>query len=63
MWTRTLTFFWCRLDGKHVVYGKVIGGMDVVYKVEAQGSQSGPPKKKVVIVDSGELPLDSAIVE
>lgn len=47
------------LDGKHVVFGKVISGMDVVYKVEAQGSQSGAPKKKVVIVDSGELPVES----
>ncbi|CAM6123551.1 unnamed protein product [Calypogeia fissa] len=45
------------LDGKHVVFGKVLSGMDVVYKVEAQGAQSGTPKKKVVIVDSGELPL------
>ncbi|CAM6084387.1 unnamed protein product [Calypogeia fissa] len=45
------------LDGKHVVFGKVLSGMDVVYKVESQGAQSGTPKKKVVIVDSGELPL------
>jgi peptidylprolyl isomerase len=46
------------LDGKHVVFGKVLSGMDVVYKIEAQGSQAGTPKKKVVIVDSGELPLE-----
>lgn len=46
-----------RLDGKHVVFGKVVSGMDVVYKVEAEGKQSGTPKSKVVIVDSGELPL------
>lgn len=46
-----------RLDGRHVVFGKVISGMDVVYKVEAEGSQSGTPKSKVVIADSGELPL------
>merc|ERR1712130_851699 len=37
------------LDGKHVVFGKVIEGMDVVYKVEGVGSQSGKPSKKVVI--------------
>merc|ERR1719183_2149968 len=41
------------LDGKHVVFGKVIEGMDVVTKVEAQGSSSGKPKQKVTIVDSG----------
>ena len=33
----------------------VIEGMDVVYKVEAVGSSSGKPSKKVVIADSGEL--------
>ena len=31
--------------------------MDVVYKMEAEGMQSGTPKSKVVIADSGELPL------
>uniref|UniRef100_A0A6N2MII4 Peptidyl-prolyl cis-trans isomerase n=2 Tax=Salix TaxID=40685 RepID=A0A6N2MII4_SALVM len=46
-----------RLDGKYVVFGKVISGMDVVYKVEAKGTQIGTPKGKVVIAESGELPL------
>ncbi|KAF8402654.1 hypothetical protein HHK36_010743 [Tetracentron sinense] len=45
------------LDGRHVVFGKVISGMDVVYKIEAEGKQSGTPKNKVVVADSGELPL------
>nr|XP_025882140.1 peptidyl-prolyl cis-trans isomerase CYP20-1 isoform X1 [Oryza sativa Japonica Group] len=44
-----------RLDGKHVVFGKVLSGMDVVYKIEAEGSQSGTPRSKVLISDSGEL--------
>lgn len=43
------------LDGKHVVFGKVLEGMDVVYKIESLGSQSGKPQKKIVIADSGEL--------
>ncbi|KAK8915939.1 Peptidyl-prolyl cis-trans isomerase CYP19-4 [Platanthera zijinensis] len=51
----TVTTSW--LDGKHVVFGKVLSGMDVVYKVEAEGRQNGTPKSKVVIADSGELPL------
>uniref|UniRef100_A0ACD5Z6T9 Uncharacterized protein n=1 Tax=Avena sativa TaxID=4498 RepID=A0ACD5Z6T9_AVESA len=51
----TVTTSW--LDGKHVVFGKVISGMDVVYKVEAEGKQDGTPRSKVVVVDSGELPL------
>eukprot|EP00475_Leptophrys_vorax_P005309 TRINITY_DN13224_c0_g1_i1.p1 TRINITY_DN13224_c0_g1~~TRINITY_DN13224_c0_g1_i1.p1 ORF type:complete len:304 (-),score=74.67 TRINITY_DN13224_c0_g1_i1:73-984(-) len=45
------------LDGKHVVFGKVTDGMDVVKKVEAVGTRSGTPTKSVVIVDSGELPI------
>ncbi|KAI7842101.1 hypothetical protein COHA_004295 [Chlorella ohadii] len=47
------------LDGRHVVFGRVLEGMDIVYKVEAEGSQSGKPKSKVMIADSGELPPDS----
>ncbi|CAN1221745.1 Peptidyl-prolyl cis-trans isomerase CYP19-4 [Linum grandiflorum] len=45
------------LDGKHVVFGKVIAGMDVVYKIEAEGTKSGKPKTQVIIANSGELPL------
>ncbi|KAG0583409.1 hypothetical protein KC19_3G133800 [Ceratodon purpureus] len=45
------------LDGRHVVFGKVLSGLDVVYKVEAEGSSGGTPKRKVHIADSGELPL------
>ncbi|XP_057977823.1 peptidyl-prolyl cis-trans isomerase CYP19-4-like [Malania oleifera] len=44
------------LDGHHVVFGKVLSGMDVVYKIEAEGRQSGMPKSRVVISESGELP-------
>uniref|UniRef100_A0A7S0X624 Peptidyl-prolyl cis-trans isomerase n=1 Tax=Mantoniella antarctica TaxID=81844 RepID=A0A7S0X624_9CHLO len=45
------------LDGRHVVFGRVIEGLDVVYKVEAVGSSSGTPAKKVVITDSGEIAM------
>ena len=45
------------LDGKHVVFGKVLDGMDVVLKVEAVGSPQGTTSAKVTIVDSGELPV------
>src|SRR5438477_273283 len=46
------------LDGKHVVFGRVLDGMDIVKRVEALGSQSGTPSKNVVISDSGELPAE-----
>ncbi len=43
------------LNGKHVVFGRVIQGMEVVKAIEAQGSGSGQPRQPIVIVDSGEL--------
>src|SRR5262245_32214272 len=43
------------LDGRHVVFGSVVEGMDVVKKVEGYGSQSGATKAKVVVADCGEV--------
>lgn len=43
------------LDGKHVVFGKVVEGLDVVDKIEAVGSQSGATSKSVVVKESGEV--------
>ncbi|KAK9900920.1 hypothetical protein P389DRAFT_166426 [Cystobasidium minutum MCA 4210] len=42
------------LDGKHVVFGKVVSGQDVVKAVEAEGSQSGKTKSQITITDCGE---------
>ena len=43
------------LDGKHVVFGSVVEGLDVVKAVEAVGSRSGSTSKKVAIADCGQL--------
>lgn len=49
-----------KLDGRHVVFGKVVKGMDVVRKIEAEGQLTGVPKAKVVIANSGQLPAPAA---
>lgn len=44
------------LDGRHVVFGRVVDGMDVVKRIEAtQTSPYDKPLEDVVIVDSGVL--------
>merc|ERR1711974_296686 len=43
------------LDGKHVVFGRVVDGMEVVLRMDECGSDSGKPKKKVTIDDCGLL--------
>ncbi|XP_043911705.1 peptidyl-prolyl cis-trans isomerase F, mitochondrial isoform X2 [Protopterus annectens] len=43
------------LDGKHVVFGHVHEGLDVVQKMESLGSKSGRPSKKITITNCGEL--------
>jgi len=43
------------LDGKHVVFGQVVEGLDVVKAIEKIGSSSGKPTKPVVIADCGEI--------
>jgi len=53
-------FFLCTaktawLDGKHVVFGRVTSGMEVVRAIEKVGSEGGRTSKKVVIAKSGVL--------
>jgi peptidylprolyl isomerase len=43
------------LDGKHVVFGSVVEGMDVVKAIEQVGTPSGTPRQKVTIADCGQL--------
>ncbi|MFH4983909.1 hypothetical protein AB6A40_010618, partial [Gnathostoma spinigerum] len=46
------------LDGKHVVFGHVVEGMNVVRQIEQQGSKSGKPMMQVTIVECGEIKQD-----
>lgn len=49
------------LDGRHVVFGEVLEGMDVVKKIEKTKTGWGDkPTVKIVVADSGELPVDGA---
>ncbi len=43
------------LDGKHVVFGKVVEGMDVIREIEKYGSESGRTSKKIVISECGQI--------
>jgi peptidylprolyl isomerase len=46
------------LDGKHVVFGRVLEGTTVVDAIEKVGDGGGTPSKRVEITDSGELPVE-----
>eukprot|EP01012_Entosiphon_sulcatum_P023457 TRINITY_DN2848_c0_g1_i1.p1 TRINITY_DN2848_c0_g1~~TRINITY_DN2848_c0_g1_i1.p1 ORF type:complete len:184 (+),score=45.06 TRINITY_DN2848_c0_g1_i1:113-664(+) len=53
-------FFICtaqtpHLDGKHVVYGQVIQGHEVIMQMNAVGSPTGAPQRVVQIVQSGQI--------
>ena len=43
------------LNNKHVVFGKVVQGLEVLDKIEAMGTPNGKPKKPVIIYNCGVL--------
>lgn len=60
-------FFICtraapHLDGKHVVFGKVISGSEVLEHMDKCGSEEGQTTKRVVIYDCGEVEAEGVAV-
>ncbi|CAK7291434.1 Peptidyl-prolyl cis-trans isomerase A [Vulpes lagopus] len=58
--TNGAQFFICtakteRLDGKHVVFGKVKEGMNIVEAMESFGSRNGRTSKKITIAYCGQI--------
>ncbi|PPR90507.1 hypothetical protein GOBAR_AA30180 [Gossypium barbadense] len=58
--TNKSQFFICTtkaewLDGKHVVFGRVVEGMKVVRAIEKVGSSRGKTTKPVVIANCGQI--------
>lgn len=55
-------FITCRdtphLDGKHVVFGKILEGLAVMREIEALPTEFDKPTEDVIIVDCGELAVD-----
>ncbi|XP_044269435.1 peptidyl-prolyl cis-trans isomerase 6-like [Tribolium madens] len=51
------------LNGKHVVFGKVIEGMDVVREIENLKTEKDKPTKDAVIADAGTIPLNEPFTE
>jgi peptidylprolyl isomerase len=43
------------LDGKHVVFGEVTSGMDIVKQIESLGSSNGRTSKRITISNCGEF--------
>eukprot|EP00382_Lankesteria_abbotti_P005720 CAMPEP_0113846982 /NCGR_PEP_ID=MMETSP0372-20130328/1610_1 /TAXON_ID=340204 /ORGANISM="Lankesteria abbotti" /LENGTH=145 /DNA_ID=CAMNT_0000816187 /DNA_START=118 /DNA_END=555 /DNA_ORIENTATION=- /assembly_acc=CAM_ASM_000359 len=43
------------LDGKHVVFGSVLDGIEIVKRIESFGSNSGKTSQRIVIENSGQL--------
>ena len=51
------------LDGKHMVFGTVVEGVDVVMAINQAGTPEGRTKKHIVIVDAGEITDEDLLLD
>ncbi|KAH9931088.1 cyclophilin-like domain-containing protein [Epithele typhae] len=48
------------LDGKHVVFGEVVEGMDIITAIEnVDKGRNDRPEQDIIVADCGELPVDT----
>ena len=43
------------LNGKHVIFGRVLEGMEIVKRIESLGTQGGEPRLPIKIAKCGEI--------
>ena len=48
-----------QLDGKHVVFGRLVEGLPLLREIEAVGSKAGAPSTEVLVVDCGQLEVSA----
>lgn len=51
------------LDGKHMVFGTVVEGVDVVMRINQHGSPSGATKETITIVGAGEITDEDILLD
>ncbi|EFJ44933.1 hypothetical protein VOLCADRAFT_64147 [Volvox carteri f. nagariensis] len=49
------------LNGKHVVFGRVVEGMTTVKRMEVVGQRSGKPSRRVTITDCGQVRVSGRV--
>jgi cyclophilin family peptidyl-prolyl cis-trans isomerase len=51
------------LNGRHVAFGQVVAGFDIVKEIEENGSPDGRPRAQIWITDSGDLNESGFLME
>ena len=43
------------LNGKNVIFGRIVEGMDVIKQIETYGTDTGIPTRRILIQECGQL--------